>query len=721
MRRLKWYLGATIALALSGFSAVAQDAYSVPTTSQAFVIDPQAEYVPGELVVGLARTKEAELAKQALKFVGSVYDYNPAIESYVLKLPPFMKMEDAALFLQSLPGVRYVEPNYIVYAIATPNDPGYNQQYGLQRIQANLAWDIWQPQRTVYIAIIDTGVDYNHPDLVNKFRRHSNGAIYGWNTLNNTTNANDDNGHGTHCAGIAAAEINNGIGIAGVAAWNPAVPNSRAFVQIMPVKVLSSSGSGSWSSVANGITWAADNGAHILSLSLGGSSGSQQLADAVNYAWNRGCLIVAAAGNSGSSAMFYPAAYPNCIAVAATDSADRLASFSQYGSWVDIAAPGVGIYSTWPGGSYRTLNGTSMACPHVSGAAALVWSHAPSLTNQQLRTILETNVDPYQPYNGRTIAPNAGRLNVYRALQAANGQPTQPTLSSLSLNPTSVVGGQSSTGTVTLTAAAPSGGFVVNLSSSNSAVASVPSSVTVPAGQTSATFTVTTQAVSSTTTVTITATAGNVSRQATLTVNPAPQQPQLSSLSLNPSSVVGGQSSTGTVTLTAPAPSGGFVVNLSSSNSTVASVPSSVTVPAGQTSATFTVNTQAVASATTVTITASAGGVSRQATLTVNPAPPATLQSLTVSPTIVLGGGSATGTVTLSAPAPAGGVVVALTSSRPDRAIVPTTVTIPAGATQATFTIRTTSGFLRGEWFTRVTITATLGGTSRSANLTIVF
>jgi thermitase len=175
-----------------------------------------------------------------------------------------------------------------------PTTPHFSQQYGPQRIQANLAWDIWQPQRTVYIAIIDTGIDSNHPDLTNKMRRHSNGAVYGWNTLNNTTNALDDNGHGTHCAGIAAAEINNGVGIAGVAAWNPNVANSRAYVQLMPVKVLSSSGSGSLDAVARGITWAADNGAHILSLSLGAGSGAQQLQDAVNYAWNawlldRGC------------------------------------------------------------------------------------------------------------------------------------------------------------------------------------------------------------------------------------------------------------------------------------------------------------------------------------------------------------------------------------------------------------------------------------------------
>ncbi len=580
-----------------------------------FVIDPQLEYVPGELVVGLEPASEAELAKLALQFVGIVRDYNPAIESYVVQLPPFTSMEDTAQFLKSLPGVRYVEPNYIVYAIATPNDPGYSQQYGLQRIQANLAWDIWQPQRTVYIAIIDTGVAYNHPDLVNKFRRHSNGTIYGWNTLNNSTNANDDNGHGTHCAGIAAAEINNGTGIAGVAAWNPSVPNSRDYVQIMPVKVLSSSGSGSLSSVANGITWSADNGAHVLSLSLGGSSGSQQLLDAVNYAWNRGCLIVVAAGNGGSSSYQYPAAYTNCIAVAATDSSDRLASFSQYGSWVDIAAPGVAIYSTWPSNTYRTLDGTSMACPHVSGAAALVWSHAPNLTNQQLRTILETNVDPYQPYSGRTIAPNAGRLNVYRALQAAGGGGgQQPALSALSLNPTAVVGGRSSTGTVTLTAPAGSSGFTVQLSSSNSSVARVPTSVTVPAGQTRANFTVSTNAVSTTTNVTITASAGGVTRQATLTVNPA-SSVTLQSLAISPTSVWGGSTATGTVSLSGPAPAGGVVVQLRSSNPRRASVPSSITIPAGYRSASFVIRTTSAFSITQVTITATYNGVSRSATL----------------------------------------------------------------------------------------------------------
>ncbi|MEJ5295120.1 MAG: S8 family serine peptidase [Fimbriimonadales bacterium] len=582
--------------------------------------DQPAEFVPGELVVGLDPVEPKALPLQAIAFVGTVVETIPQIGLYRVVLAPHISMDDAKAFLEVIPGVEYVEPNYIYRAFATPNDPGYGQQYGLQRIQANLAWDLWQPQAVRYIAIIDTGIDYNHSDLANKFRRHSNGQIYGYNTLNNTTNANDDNGHGTHCAGIAAAEINNGIGVAGVAAWNPAVSGYNAYVQLMPVKVLDANGSGSLTAVANGITWAADNGAHVLSLSLGGASGSTALSNAVTYAWNRGCLIVAAAGNGGSSSPQYPAYYTNVIAVAATDSSDRLTSFSQYGSWVDIAAPGASIYSTYRGNSYATLSGTSMACPHVSGAAALVWSHAPNLTNQQLRAILEQNVDPYQPYSGRTIASGAGRLNVYRALQAAGGGGgTTPSLSNLTLNPSTVVGGNSSTGTVTLTAAAPSGGFTVQLSSSNPSVASVPGSITVPAGQSSASFTIATQQVSSTTQVTITASAGSVSRQATLTINPPSGSVSLESLTISPTSVWGGSSATGTVTLSAPAPAGGVVVQLRSSNSGAASVPSSITIPAGQRSASFTIRTTACwyCFVRTVTITATYNGVSRSASLTI--------------------------------------------------------------------------------------------------------
>jgi hypothetical protein len=193
-----------------------------------------------------------------------------------------------------------------------------------------------------------------------------------------------------------------------------------------------------------------------------------------------------------------------------------------------------------------------------------------------------------------------------------------PTLSALSLNPASVVGGNSSTGTVTLSGPAPSGGLVVTLSD-NSTAATVPSSVTVPAGATSASFTITTTSVTAATSATISAAAGGVTRSATLTVNPAPATVSVSGISLNPTSVTGGSPSQGTVTLSGPAPSGGLVVTLSD-NSTAATVPASVTVPAGATSASFTVTTSVVTASTSVLVSATGGGATRSATLTVTPA-----------------------------------------------------------------------------------------------------
>lgn len=292
-------------------------------------------------------------------------------------------------------------------------------------------------------------------------------------------------------------------------------------------------------------------------------------------------------------------------------------------------------------------------------------------------------------------------------------------LSSLTLNPTSVVGGNSSTGTVTLSAAAPSGGAQVVLSSSNTTVARTPASVTVPAGATSATFSVSTSVVSASASVTISATYGGVSRSASLTVKPVPPPaPTPTSLTLNPTSVIGGNSSTGTVTLSGPAPTGGAQVVLSSSNTTVAHVPASVTVAAGATSATFTVSTSAVGASTAVTISGAYGGVSRTASLTVQPVPPPapTLTSLTLNPTSVVGGfQSSRGTVTLSAPAPAGGVQVILSSSN-GAASVPASVFIPAGASSASFTVNTSAVLMS----TSATISAQYNGATRTATLGVL-
>jgi hypothetical protein len=296
--------------------------------------------------------------------------------------------------------------------------------------------------------------------------------------------------------------------------------------------------------------------------------------------------------------------------------------------------------------------------------------------------------------------------------------PASVSLSSLSLNPTSVMGGNSSTGTLTLSGPAPAGGAQVTLSSSDTAAARVPASVTVAAGATSATFTVNTSAVAASTTVTISAAYSGVIKSASLTVTPAPPAPPtLSSLTLSPSSVTGGNSSTGTITLSGPAPTGGAQVTLSSNNTAAARVPASVTVAAGATSASFTVSTSAVSTSTAVIVSATYSGATRSASLTVTPAPPPppTLATLTLNPANVFGGQSSTGTVTLTGPAPAGGAQVFLSSDN-GAASVPSSVIVPAGATSATFTVNTSFVVIS----TSATISASYNGTTRTATLGIL-
>jgi trimeric autotransporter adhesin len=289
-----------------------------------------------------------------------------------------------------------------------------------------------------------------------------------------------------------------------------------------------------------------------------------------------------------------------------------------------------------------------------------------------------------------------------------------PVVQALSVSPASVTGGQGSTGTVTLSASAPSGGTTVSLASS-SAAAQVPASVVVAAGSVSATFGITTSAVTSATQAIITGTAGGTSRTATLTLTATASAPVVQALGVSPASVTGGQGSTGSVTLSGSAPSGGIAVGLTSS-SAAAHVPASVTVAAGSTSATFGITTSAVATATQAIITGTAGGTSRTAALTLTAAASAPgMQWLSVGPTSVTGGQGSTGVVTLSASAPSGGTAVGLTSSSA-AAQVPASVLVPAGSTKAVFGITTSAVTAT----TQAVVTGTSGGTSRGATLTVV-
>jgi thermitase len=655
-----------------------------------------AYYVADELVVGLESNAPAALASEVMRWVSLTREPVSPLGASVLRLERAADAESIRELLLTLPGVRYVERNYLVFAC---NDPMLSQQWGLTRIQASQAWAIAAPQRTVYIAIIDTGVDANHPDLSQRMRRNSNGTVYGYNAQLNNANTNDFHGHGTHCAGIAAAQTANGVGIAGVAGTAP--------VQMMPVKVLNDQGFGTMSDVARGITWAADNGAHVLSLSLGGNAGTQQLADAVNYAWNRGCLVVAAAGNNGSNAPFYPAFYENALAVAASDPDDRLTNFSQYGAWVDIAAPGSNILSTLPSNAYEAWSGTSMACPHVAGAAALIWSCAPNLTNQQLRLALENNADPVQPYWFGGIGDGKGRLNLHRALQAALQMENTPTVSQLTLSPTSVTAGGAARGTVVLSRPAGAGGAVVELRSSNPSLAWCAAQITIPQGQTTGAFDIGTAA-NGAGSATITAASGGASRTATLqVVSPF----RVQSVSVAPTTVVGGQNATLTVRLTAPAPTGGVQVSLRS-DASQASLPATVLVPAGQSSASVQVATSPVAQRVRVTLTAALNGSEAATVLTVNPPAPV---SLTLSPTSVPGGRSATASVFLNASAPPGGLWLRVSHNNPNRVWTPSQVYVPAGMRSVQFTVYT----YRGRGVASVQITVATDGGSRSATLTV--
>jgi len=279
--------------------------------------------------------------------------------------------EQAIEKLKAREDVEYVEDDVVLQAI------GQTLPWGVNRIDADLAWPTGNTGKGVKVAVLDTGVDYDHPDL-----RLAGGINYAGTVKDGSTNAvdwNDNNGHGTHVAGIIAAR-NNTIGVIGVA------PD----VSLWAVKVLGDTGSGYTSDIVQGLNWCVSHGMRVASMSLGGGS-TTSLKYACDRAYSYGVLLVAAAGNSGG-AVLYPAAYSSVIAVAATDRYDRRASWSNYGPQIELAAPGVSIYSTYKNGSYATMSGTSMACPHVTGAAALAWASGLT-TNRAVRSKLQTTAD----------------------------------------------------------------------------------------------------------------------------------------------------------------------------------------------------------------------------------------------------------------------------------------------------------------------------------------
>jgi subtilisin family serine protease len=352
------------------------------------------QQVPDRLVVGFEESASSATVSAVIEEVdGTVTRSMPAIDASVIEVEEGQTGE-AVASLEADPAVEYVEPEVFLEATdVSPNDALWSQQWGPKRVRAPAAWEATRGSTSVVVAVLDTGVDAAHPDL--------RGALVpGFDIVNRDANPTDDNGHGTAAAGVIAARTNNVRGQAGIC-WSCA---------IMPVKVLGADGRGTTAAIASGILWAVAHGADVINLSLGGTGTTRALADAVAHAASEGVVIVAAAGNNGNRTAFYPAAYPQVISVAATTASDRRYEWSNYGSWVQVAAPGCNIAPD-RGGGYIDFCGTSAATPVVSGIAALAYSLRPTLPKGVFERALRSAAVPV----GSIV--QYGRVNAARTLE----------------------------------------------------------------------------------------------------------------------------------------------------------------------------------------------------------------------------------------------------------------------------------------------------------------
>ncbi len=325
--------------------------------------------------------------------------------SFRIRIDPGIAPDAAAAQLDALAEVEVAEPNRWREASVIPNDPQFGAQWGLTKINAPAAWDVTKGSAGVIVAVIDSGVDLDHPELAPLLVPGYDMVDLGPNPTPNPgwrfegdfagrdNVPEDEVGHGTHVAGTIAAVSNNAVGVAGVG-WQTRIMPVKALTRVVRISDGRVSGTGSSADVAAAIRYAADNGAHVINMSLGSSSPTAVEASAVAYAVSKGVVVVAAMGNDGSSSPSYPAAYPGVIAVAAVQSNEARAAFSQTGPHIDISAPGVGILSTYLAGGLATMDGTSMATPHVAGVAALVKAVKPSLTAAEIGDILRSTAKP---------------------------------------------------------------------------------------------------------------------------------------------------------------------------------------------------------------------------------------------------------------------------------------------------------------------------------------
>jgi len=358
---------------------------------------PGKDWVSGRvLVMPRAGLSDSELGKIVGQHHGKARKLG-ASGLYVVDLPAGVSEADVADQLAHHPHLKFAELDRRVPAAAVPNDPYMGSEWHLSKIGVPAALDVAQGAG-VTIAVLDTGVDCTHPDLAAN-------CVAGWNFYDNNSNTADVNGHGTTVAGAAAAATNNGVGVASVAGQ----------AKIMPVRIADPTAYATWSTVAQGITYAADHGARIVNLSYANMAGSSTIQSAAQYMKNKGGLVVVSAGNNGVDENVVPTT--TMIPVSATDSNDQITSWSSFGSFVAVSAPGLNIYTTGPSGSYWTCWGTSFAAPITAGTLALMMSAKPALANTQIESLLySTAVDLGTA--GRDKYYGYGRINAAAAVQA---------------------------------------------------------------------------------------------------------------------------------------------------------------------------------------------------------------------------------------------------------------------------------------------------------------
>ena len=424
-RRFAW-AGITVfllAVSLSGSSSAQSLGHGPPDGGAPTGLIPQP--APSRALVGANPGFRGQAERAVRASGGRIRSFHEQGDFFVVDTPSLAR--DWARLMRGRPGVRFAEPDYVVKSSVEPNDPEWFRMWGLKKIGMPTVWDRSKGSKDVVVGVIDTGVDYRHSDIttaqmwVNP-RETSNGVdddqngyvddLHGADCRNNDGDPMDDHGHGTHVAGTIGAASNNSKGVPGIN-WD---------VKVMALKFMDSSGSGFLSDAVKCLDYAVRNGAHVTNNSWGGGGYSQALFDAINRARVANQLFVAAAGNEGidlDQNPSYPASYPhdNIISVAATNSSDIQASFSNFGRRsVDLAAPGVGIFSTVLNGGYASWNGTSMAAPHVTGTAALLMAvHGPDVPYKNLIDAIYRNVDIVGDLT-RKVA-TGGRLNAVRAAQ----------------------------------------------------------------------------------------------------------------------------------------------------------------------------------------------------------------------------------------------------------------------------------------------------------------